>query len=275
MRYTYRFLAFLSSLYILIYALSGAWDNPALSIAATVAACVVPCLIVRFSVAGRVAVSDPQLVAVNRQGWALMPLAPLFVLIVSGAYAGAAWLAARAGIPFSPIASDPLPLSVLRLVLLPAVCEELFCRYLFLRRLTPFSHLGGVVASGIFFAVLHTHPLAFLYAFPAGLMLGAVYVAGGSLLPCMLLHLLNNAFQLALACLPGAARGLWLGLAILCLPACLYGVLRRRRLRDMGSSLSPDAGFGETVRGLFRPPMLILIVFCLAASVLLTVWRLS
>lgn len=54
----------------------------------------------------------------------------------------------------------------------------------------------AIVGSALLFAVMHVRADAVVYAFAAGLVLGAVRVWTGSLLPCVALHAANNAVPL-------------------------------------------------------------------------------
>ena len=54
----------------------------------------------------------------------------------------------------------------------------------------------AIVGSALLFAVMHVRADAVAYAFVAGLVLGAVRVWTGSLLPCVALHAANNAVPL-------------------------------------------------------------------------------
>ena len=82
--------------------------------------------------------------------------------------------------------------------LLPAVLEEMFCRYIFLPRLTVYSRSGGILAASLFFAFLHGNFVQIPYAFLAGLFLGTLAVVCRSIFPCVIFHFVNNTASILL-----------------------------------------------------------------------------
>jgi ABC-2 type transport system permease protein/sodium transport system permease protein len=102
----------------------------------------------------------------------------------------------------------PVPLVYLSLAVIPAVCEELFFRGMFLsamRSRTRTADWQAIVVSSLAFAAFHVivrDTLSIERFFPSfflGLVLGWVCVRTGSLFPGMLLHVVNNAALLSLA----------------------------------------------------------------------------
>lgn len=85
---------------------------------------------------------------------------------------------------------------VLSLVILPAVCEELFFRGVVLAEYRPLGEVNAVVASALCFALLHVSVANFPIYFFAGLLLGTVTIVSRSVIPSMLLHLLSNLLSL-------------------------------------------------------------------------------
>lgn len=78
-------------------------------------------------------------------------------------------------------------------VLLAPVGEELFFRGLVLHGyLTRYSRTGAVVASSILFAVFHLNVPQAVFALPIGLFCGWVFLRTGSLIPCIIAHVLAN-----------------------------------------------------------------------------------
>lgn len=75
--------------------------------------------------------------------------------------------------------------ALFRGVILPGLAEDQLARV---------PH--AIVGSALLFAVMHLRADAVAYAFVAGLVLGAVRVWTGSLLPCVALHAANNAVPL-------------------------------------------------------------------------------
>lgn len=116
---------------------------------------------------------------------------------------------------------DNMWLCLFTSALLPAIIEELFCRYVFLPRLTIYSRTGGVMASALFFAFLHGNFVQIPYAFLAGLMLGTLAVISKSVFPCIILHFVNNAASIILhfyedTMLPSILLYVLLGSMVLC-----------------------------------------------------------
>ena len=80
-------------------------------------------------------------------------------------------------------------------IIIPSVCEELFCRYAVLRLLAPYGKSGAVVLSALLFALLHRNFYQMPYAFVAGLFLGAVTLASGGIACAIIFHILNNSLS--------------------------------------------------------------------------------
>ena len=93
---------------------------------------------------------------------------------------------------------DNVLLCLFTSALLPAILEELFCRYIFLPRLTVYSRSGAILASALFFAFLHGNFVQIPYAFFAGLCLGTLAVVCKSVFPCIIFHFVNNAASILL-----------------------------------------------------------------------------
>jgi sodium transport system permease protein len=91
----------------------------------------------------------------------------------------------------------PLVTVLLAIALAPAVCEEVLFRGALLRglasRIQPAAALA--IASAMF-AVYHFKPVQMLPTFTLGLVLGALSLRAGSILPSVLAHFLNNAMAI-------------------------------------------------------------------------------
>ena len=77
-------------------------------------------------------------------------------------------------------------------VLLPAVLEEALFRYVHLSLIAPYSRKSAVLISALIFAVAHCNVAQIPYAFVAGIVFAVLDLACGSILPSVVLHLLNN-----------------------------------------------------------------------------------
>ena len=80
------------------------------------------------------------------------------------------------------------------IVVVPAVTEEVLFRGALRALMRPHGAWLAVVAQAVLFALLHGKLSAVVYALPAGLFLGYLAEACGSIYPGMLLHFLNNLF---------------------------------------------------------------------------------
>ena len=119
------------------------------------------------------------------------------------------------------------------------VVEELFFRGGILRVLlrTCRRPWVAIVVSGLIFGIIHMNPVQVAFASVAGILLGWLYWRTRSLIPCMVVHVLNNSFSVwstltfpeadSLAEVMGQPAYL-IGLAV---AACLFlvAVMRLRR----------------------------------------------
>ncbi len=93
--------------------------------------------------------------------------------------------------------------SIFTLVIIAPLTEEFLVRGLVLRGfLSHYSVRQAILASALFFAVLHFNPWQFTSAAVAGVVLAWWYVKTRSLLPCLFGHALNNALPLILLAIP-------------------------------------------------------------------------
>ena len=130
------------------------------------------------------------------------PWSPGFCLSV---FLGVANLANLAGalinrLTGSPATSEMLPsggpellMQVLALCVMPAIAEELLFRGAFQGLMRPCGSAAAIFAPALLFGVLHLDLAQGLTAFACGVFLGWLAERSGSILPGMLLHLVNNA----------------------------------------------------------------------------------
>ena len=130
------------------------------------------------------------------------------------------------------------PLGVAALVLVPALCEELFFRGFVFTGL--YAHYGprwALLGSSVFFAGSHFDPWQFLPLLVFGLFLGALVHWTHSIYPAILAHAINNLASVAGINLRtywgledfGPSQHLPLHLALLALLALLAGLFLLRR----------------------------------------------
>ena len=130
------------------------------------------------------------------------PWSPGFCLPV---FLGVANLANLAGalinrLTGSPATSEMLPsggpellMQFLALCVMPAIAEELLFRGAFQGLMRPCGSAAAIFAPALLFGVLHLDLAQGLTAFGCGVFLGWLAERSGSILPGMLLHLVNNA----------------------------------------------------------------------------------
>lgn len=130
------------------------------------------------------------------------PWSPGFCLPV---FLGVANLANLAGalinrLTGSPTTSEMLPsggpelfMQFLALCVMPAIAEELLFRGAFQGLMRPCGSAAAIFAPALLFGVLHLDLAQGLTAFACGVFLGWLAERSGSILPGMLLHLVNNA----------------------------------------------------------------------------------
>lgn len=88
------------------------------------------------------------------------------------------------------------PLALWAIALIGPLAEEVACRYgiagslLEQKKWAPWA---VILVSAIIFAVLHMNPAQMLVAFIIGVYLGWLYIVTGSLWPCIICHVANNA----------------------------------------------------------------------------------
>ena len=135
----------------------------------------------------------------SRRGYAALWLCPAFVLLTAAV--AALWGGFCALVGIETAGAEPyggLGLSLLFDALLPAVCEEIFCRGALFAVLRPMGRRTAIFGSALLFALMHASVAQIPYAFFAGLLLAAVYELTGGLLLPILFHLANNAVSLLL-----------------------------------------------------------------------------
>ena len=88
--------------------------------------------------------------------------------------------------------SEPITEALFTRALLPAVLEELLFRYVPLTLIAPHSKKSALIISSILFALAHCTLLQIPYAFFAGIVYMWVALMTDSILPSIILHLINN-----------------------------------------------------------------------------------
>lgn len=85
---------------------------------------------------------------------------------------------------------------ILLVALVGPVVEELFFRGAIERTLLrKYKPWVAIVVSGLIFGIVHMNPAQVVFASLAGMLLGWLYWQTRSLIPCMVVHVLNNSFS--------------------------------------------------------------------------------
>lgn len=109
------------------------------------------------------------------------------------------------GITFTTGVEDPqilgaegIFIAVLSTAVLPAILEEVVVRGIIMQPLRRFGDKFAIVASALIFGIMHGNMVQIPYTVVAGLFLGYLAVATGSLWPSIILHFINNFYSVAL-----------------------------------------------------------------------------
>jgi membrane protease YdiL (CAAX protease family) len=95
------------------------------------------------------------------------------------------------------ISDAPIVISLISVVILAPITEELMIRGLTLNKLlSKKSVLFSVLASGIIFGVIHMNILQGIFAAIAGFALAYVFIKTKSIIPCIICHFANNLLAL-------------------------------------------------------------------------------
>ena len=112
----------------------------------------------------------------------------------------------------------------------PAVFEEMLFRYMPLRALGAHSPKLAIIYSSVLFALAHCNLFQLPYALFAGIVFALVDIAAKSVLPSILLHLINNLLSI-LAGFYGSALFyliLFTVLGALTLASAVFIILKRK-----------------------------------------------
>lgn len=91
----------------------------------------------------------------------------------------------------------PLAVVLIAIALAPAICEEVLFRGALLRGLASRLHPAvALLIAAAMFSLYHFKPVQMLPTFTLGLVLGALSLRAGSILPSAIAHFLNNAMAI-------------------------------------------------------------------------------
>ena len=159
--------------------------------------------------------------------------------------------------------------AVFRVVIMPAVVEELCFRGVVMQHLRSFGNRFAVVTAALCFALLHCNLVQAPFAFIVGLVLGYFVIQTGSLWPAIIIHALNNAVSLAFSYLSESYSAEFVNLAYVTIQGTLFGcgavcflvyLYRRRENARLPREGGSHCTFGEKCRALFSAPTMLLAV---------------
>ena len=136
---------------------------------------------------------------------------------------------AMAGVELSapdlPLATGVLGVTVsaFRVVLMPAVAEELCFRGIVMQHLRRFGNRFAVVTAALCFGLMHCNLIQAPFAFVVGLALGYFVIQTGSLWTAILIHALNNTVSLVFTYLSASLSAKYVGLLYLLTEGALFG----------------------------------------------------
>lgn len=90
-------------------------------------------------------------------------------------------------------------ISLISLVLLPAVCEELLFRGLIFKGLKPYGKTFSIVVSALMFSIFHMSIEQAVYPFVMGLLFGVIMYNENNILYCIVVHFISNFTTLTLS----------------------------------------------------------------------------
>lgn len=93
---------------------------------------------------------------------------------------------------------DGFLIATLSTAVLPAVLEEFIIRGIVMQPLRRFGDKFAIVASALIFGIMHGNMVQIPYTVVAGLFLGYLAIATGSLWPSIILHFVNNFYSVVL-----------------------------------------------------------------------------
>ena len=202
-------------------------------------------------------------------------LLPFFVVSVSLLASVLTHLAELAGIDASLKLPSDLTSLFLTAAILPAVVEEILCRYLCFLPFSDRRKVAAIWISSVIFALLHVNLVQIPYALFAGLMLGALFALTDSILIPILFHLTNNLVSILFVILgensfgANLLEGSLLALAAISIPFLLRpGKNEKSILGEIWEMIRPRAEDGRSIAECLISPLLIPILLCLWLALL-------
>lgn len=186
-------------------------------------------------------VAEPprKLFSLNKEGWltTILLCAPVVAVVLLLSYL-TSLLFSLFGLLTPSVADAPIFVMIIEHAVAPSILEELLFRFAPLLLLAPYSRRGCVVISALYFALIHCNLFQIPYALIAGGIFIIVDLAFDSVLPSMVLHLVNNVASVVMLkyCSSGTPFVVYLAVVIaLALVSLLLLVLWRKKLFEGAS----------------------------------------
>ena len=125
----------------------------------------------------------------------------------------------------SALGGDEL-MAFLAVVILAPIAEELLFRGIIFRMLEKhWSEIAAIIVSALFFGIYHMNLMQAIYVLPIGLLLGYTAYKCKSVLPCILIHMINNFMPYVLGVLPESLQVEWFAALIVLVCAAVLFVI--------------------------------------------------
>ena len=163
-----------------------------------------PILVLKNGWQAKSSVSKPKSKTMLQTVWLFfaMYFVVLMLNLISRAIMGVFGLEAESSMPDFPKSTAAAVIFILNYTLFPAVLEEMLFRGIIIERLRPYGDKTAVVVSSLLFAGAHLSAANFAGIFVMSLLFGWLAVKKGSIVPAVIVHLINNVI---------AALFSWLG----------------------------------------------------------------
>ena len=167
----------------------------------------------------------------------LLPLVFPFVLLMLGTSYLTVLILSLVGVePSGGELSGNIIYLILVHAVVPAVLEEGVFRYLSVKLLLPVSVRAAVITSSLGFALFHVDPFSMPYALLAGVVLIVVDICFKSVVPSLVMHLVNNLCSVVFSvyCIDARSVGVYMSvLSALSLVSLVALVVLRQRYKAM------------------------------------------
>lgn len=158
----------------------------------------------------------------------------------------------------SPVVADaPLVEMLVAHALVPAVLEELLFRYLPMKLLLPYSKRWCIILSSLYFAFVHMSLFQIPYALFAGVIFISIDIMCDSVLPSMIIHLVNNTISVLWIKYSANGDFALIYCAVLAALALLSLIPIIARRKAYSERISPLFDVGEGVGDIYSPVIII------------------